>query len=377
MKYEYLQVFVFVFGWQLDYCVCFVVFFVLEYVKIILQEFVYYGEGDVWMYMMMVIDVLFVLFGYWMVLCVDQEIVFLVVLLYDIVKLSMMVVDFVIGVIGYFGYLCKGVIDVCIVLWDVGVLFVVCEVICWMIVVYQVLFFVMSGLCCGMFEFIVCELLWQVSLLLLCLFVEVDICGCICNDMQCVFDNIELWCELVWEDGCYGQLCVFVDVYIVFSYFCGVDVYFDYLLFCMLGLLVVVMVGLLVLGKNMWVVWYYLDLLVVLFDDVCDVLGLCYGCNEGVVVYYVVDVVKVLLCDWWLFVWNVMNLLLLMCKKMFDLLYVYGVDVMFVYFEWLCVELLCCNVWCDMLLMNWVFEVMLLCWDLLLLIEVYVVCYEV
>jgi predicted kinase len=324
---------------------------------------------------MMVVDALLEMPAYQAASRADQEVVFLAALLHDISKHSTTVVDSETGAIGQPGHSRKGAIDARIALWDAGVPFQVREAICRMVAVHQVPFFAISGSRRGSPEYLVRSLSWQVSIPLLAMLAEADMRGRICEDMQGVLDNIELFRELAREEGCYGQPRAFADAHTRVSYFRGADVHPDYPLYQEPGSKVVVMSGLPASGKNTWVEEHLSWWPVVSFDDAREELGLRHGKDEGRVAHHAVDHAKVLLREKAPFVWNATHLSESMRKKTIDLLFAYNAEVEIVYLEKPRVELLRRNTKRDTSLRNKTLEGMLYRWDLPLPTEAHTVTY--
>jgi predicted kinase len=376
MKYEQLQALVPAPGQSPDFQACLTAFPALEFAKTTRQDRRHHGEGDVWTHTVMVVEALLALPGYRAASRADQEIVFLAALLHDIAKHSTTVVDPVTGAIGQPGHSRKGAIDARIALWDAEVPFEVREAVCRMIGVHQVPFFAVSGSRRGSPEYLVRSLSWQVNIPLLAMLAEADMRGRICEDMQSVLDNIELFRELAREEGCYGKPRAFANAHTAVSYFRGANIHPDYAFHQEKGSKVIVMSGLPASGKNTWVERNHPDLPVISFDDAREELGLPHGKNEGAVAHLAIDRAKELLRQKKPFVWNATNLSTLMRKKTLDLLFAYQAEVTLVYLEKPRAELLRRNSRRDTSLSNRALEGMLVRWDLPLPTEAHAVIYE-
>jgi predicted kinase/HD superfamily phosphodiesterase len=340
------------------------------------QSAPHHREGTVWVHTKMCINELLALADYQALPRVDQELVFLGMLLHDIAKCSTTVVDPETGRIGHPGHSRKGAIDARIVLWDAGVPFEQREAICRLVQTHQYPMWALATSRSGKSpEYLVRWLSWQVNLRLLAMLAEADMRGRICDDAQTALDNIELFRELAKEEGCYGQARHFVDAHTRVSYFRGADVHPDYPLFQEPGSKVTVMSGLPASGKNSWVDVCRKGLPVVSFDDARIELGLKHGENEGMAAHYAIDKAKELLRAKAPFVWNATHLSQQMRDKSLDLLYAYGAEVELVYLEQPRQELLRRNTRRDTTLTNKALEGMLHRWDVPLPTEAHVIQY--
>lgn len=365
-------------GEEPDFEKCLLVFPQLELAKETPQEFRYHQEGDVWTHTKMVVRALVGMPSYWGLDRSAQEVVFLAALLHDVAKCSTTVVDEVTGVIGQPGHSKKGAIDARIALWDAGMPFEQREHVCRLIQVHQLPFFAFEGSRSGRSaEYLVRKLSLELDLHLLSMLAEADMRGRICDDVERVLDNIELFRELAKEEGCYGKPRAFADAHTRVSYFRGADVHPDYPLFQEVGSKVVVLCGLPASGKNTWVERNHPTLPVVSFDDSRAALGLRHGQNEGMAAHHAIDSAKALLRTKAPFVWNATHLSQQMRDKSLSLLYGYNAEVKLVYLESPRLELLRRNDRRDTSLTNKALLAMLVKWELPVPTEAHEVVYVV
>lgn len=321
-------------GQDADFQACLAAFPALELAKTTPQSARFHAEGDVWTHTQMVVRELLALPDYQRANRESQEALFLAALLHDIAKHSTTVIDPETGAISQPGHSRKGSIDARIALWDAGAPFDVRERICRLVAVHQTPFYVMGTSRSSLSpEFQVRKLSHEINLELLATLAEADMRGRICEDMQAVLDNIELFRELAREEGCYGQPRSFADAHTRVSYFRGADVHPDFPLYQEPGSLVTVMCGLQASGKNTWVAQHRKGQAVVSFDDAQAELGLRHGKNNGAVAHYAFEKARALLREKAPFVWNATHLHAQSRAKTLNLLFAYHAQVQIVYLE--------------------------------------------
>lgn len=321
-------------GQQPDFQHCLEAFPILEKAKATLQSAIYHQEGDVWTHTKMVCEELVGLDFYAQATDEQRQVMFLAALLHDVAKYRTTQVAEDTGHISQPGHSRKGAMEARQLLWAYRVPFGVRETICRIIGVHQVPFHAFNSKRAKQpAEFLVRKLSCELDISLLAAVAQADMMGRICPDKQSVLDDIELFCELAREEGCYGRPRAFADEHTRLSYFRGADVHPDYSLFQEPGSKVTLMSGLPASGKDTWVRNNHPNLAVVSFDDARAELGLKHGQNEGQAAHYAVDKAKSLLREKVPFVWNATHLSAQMLEKSLSLLFAYNAQVEIVYLE--------------------------------------------
>lgn len=294
----------------------------------------YHGEGDVWAHTQMVVRALIAQSEFMKATDDERFVLFMTALLHDIAKPETTVIDSVTGSIGQPRHAKKGEIRSRILLWQMGVPFILREQICRIIREHQVPFFALAELREGVTPtFLAHRLSWQLPIWMLCVQAKADIQGRICADSQQILDEIALFKQLCQEEGCLYQAKSFADDYTRVQYFRGANVLPDYTLYPRTGSKVILMAGLPASGKNTWVSRHYPTLPVASYDEARIELKLKHGENEGLVIQHVLAKVKGWLRDKQSFVWNATHLSRDMRQRALDLLYAYHADVEIVYIE--------------------------------------------
>lgn len=342
------------------------------------QDPTYHGEGDVWTHTQMVVKALLEQTDYINATSDQRFVLFMTALLHDIAKPETTVTDAISGKISQPGHSRRGSINSRILLWQMGVPFVLREQICRIISVHQLPFFALGDIREHKTpEFLIHKLSWELPIWMLCAIAKADMQGRISADKQRILDEVALFKQLADEEGCLHQPRYFADDYTRIQYFRGANVQPDYSLYQQTGSEVIMMAGLPASGKNHWVAQHYPQLPVASYDDARQELGLRYGKNEGAAAHLVLDKVR----DWLRakqpFVWNATHLSREVRQKALDLLYAYHAKVKIVYLEQPEKELYRRNTARDTSLRNKKIQSMFYKWEIPLPTEAHVVDYVI
>ena len=298
------------------------------------QDPTYHGEGNVWIHTQMVLRSLIAQDDFAKSSDDEKFVLFMTALLHDIAKPETTIIDELSGRISQPRHSQKGAISSRILLWRLGIDFELREKICRIIDVHQVPFYALSDDSHNKSpQWLIHRLSWELPVWMLCMQAKADILGRISADKARMVDEVELFKQLALEEGCLYQSRQFIDDYTRVHYFRGDNVLPDYALYPQKGSKVILLSGLPASGKNSWISKHYPQLPVASYDDARSELKLKHGQNEGLVIQFVLAIVKQYLRDNQPFIWNATHLSRDMRQKALDLLYAYHAEVEIVYFE--------------------------------------------
>ncbi len=299
------------------------------------QDKFYHAEGDVWTHTKMVLDELHNSPIYQNSSDDKKFIMFYAALLHDISKPDCTKFEDD-GRITSAGHSKRGAVDSRILLWKMQVPFHLREAICNVINTHQVPFFAFNdkpkpGQPLRTPQFLAHSLSWQMPLDCLIGVATADMLGRSFVDKQNSLNDIELFTEIINEEGCFNTPFIFPDDETRLEYFRSKGAISPcYPFYHETKSKVYVMCGIPASGKSTWVESKKLP--VVSFDDAREELGLKHS-NSGEAYQYVVGKAKEYLRSGVDFIWDGTHLSQQMRNKTLDLLFAYHAEITLVYVE--------------------------------------------
>lgn len=245
------------------------------------QDPIHHAEGDVWIHTQMVLDVLASMPAFRTLPLFDQQALWLGCLLHDVAKPQTTREEE--GRITAKGHSRAGELLARRILWELNLPFALREMVCGLIRYHQIPFYLIER---DDAQRVAAELSFSCRADLLAMVAEADIRGRICQDLNRVLDNIELFRTFCMEENCYTQARPFASDHTRVIYFASeghgrvpdVPVYDD-----TKGEMIV-MVGLPGSGKDSYIKAHYSDLPVVSLDDLRAEMHIDPTDNQGTVV---------------------------------------------------------------------------------------------
>lgn len=321
-------------GWQIPWAALQVYPWVQAW-KGCIQDPIHHAEGDVWIHTRMVLEEL-VADPAWRALArAERDIVFLSALLHDVAKPSTTRVDDN-GRVTARGHSRRGAIDARRILWELGYPFEVREAVCGLIRYHQVPYFLIDDesprtRLARISQVARCNLLQQLA--------YADIKGRVCQDLDKVLHNIELFGLYAQEQGCFRAPFQFPTDYGRYLFFRGKDWGLSDQVYDDTRCEVILMCGLPGSGKDRWIREHASDLPVVSMDAIRARRDIEPADNQGAVRHEALEQARVYLRRAQPFVWNATNLLAQRRRQLIDLFDEYRARTRIVYVEASCSRL--------------------------------------
>jgi len=293
------------------------------------QDPIHHAEGNVWIHTRMVLETL-VAMPEWRALTeADRAAVWLASMLHDVAK-PFTTKEESDGRITAKGHSRAGDMLARRILWELGVPFALREMVCGLIRHHQIPFYLIER---DDAQRLAAEISLVCRADLLALVAEADIRGRICQDMQRVVDNIELFRAFCTEEGCFDKRRVFPSDHTRVVYFRSDNRLPDVLVHDDTRNEMVMMCGLPGAGKDTYVRERFGDLPVVSLDELRNTMDVDPDDNQGAVVQAGKEKVREHLRRGERFVYNATNLNRQRRGPLISLAGDYGARVHIVYVE--------------------------------------------
>lgn len=292
------------------------------------QDPIHHAEGDVGIHTRMVLEALDDMRAWHELPEEDFRAVYIACLMHDIAKPATTREEG--GRITAKGHSRAGELMARRILWDLGAPFALREQVCSLIRYHQIPFYLIER---DDAQKVAAEVSLTARCDLLSLVAEADIRGRVCQDMNRIVDNIELFRESCREEGCFTGPRPFASDHTRFLYFRSEGRHPDVEAYDDTKSEMVVMSGLPGSGKDTYVQKHFGDLPVVSLDDLRSELDIDPTESQGAVVQAAKERAKEHLRKGTRFVWNATNLNRQRRGPIVQLAADYGARVKIVYIE--------------------------------------------
>jgi putative nucleotidyltransferase with HDIG domain len=244
------------------------------------QDPIHHAEGNVWIHTKMVLDTLVSLPAWRALVEKDRAAVWLACLLHDVAKPATTKEEEG-GRVTAKGHSRAGEMLARRLLWELDAPFALREMVCGLIRYHQIPFYLIER---DDAQRMAAELSFACPANLLALVAEADIRGRICNDLQRILDNIELFRAFCAEEGCLDRPRAFASDHTRVVYFRSQGRSPDVLAHDDTKCEMVMMCGLPGAGKDMYVRTHLAGLPIVSLDDLRAEMDVDPADNQGAIV---------------------------------------------------------------------------------------------
>ncbi|WP_394839507.1 AAA family ATPase [Pendulispora rubella] len=293
------------------------------------QDPIHHAEGNVWIHTRMVLETLAGMTSWRELPEEDRRAVYLACLLHDVAKPATTRTEDD-GRVTAKGHSRRGELMARKILWELGEPFGLRERVCGLIRYHQIPFYLIEREDAR-------RMAAEISLVarcdLLSLVAEADIRGRVCQDLQRILDNIDLYREYCRDEGCFNGPRTFASPHTRYTFFHSEGRHPDVEAWDDTKVNVVVMSGLPGSGKDTYVKTHFPNWPVVSLDGLREELDIDHSDNQGQVVQTARERAKEHLRRGERFVWNATNISRRFRAPLLSLLADYHARITIVYVE--------------------------------------------
>ncbi|WP_394850208.1 AAA family ATPase [Pendulispora brunnea] len=293
------------------------------------QDPIHHAEGNVWIHTRMVLETLAAMKAWRELPEEDRRAVYLACLLHDVAKPATTRTEDD-GRVTAKGHSRRGELMARKILWELGEPFALRERVCGLIRYHQIPFYLIERDDARRFA---AEISLVARCDLLALVAEADIRGRVCQDLQRILDNIDLYREYCRDEGCFDRPRTFASPHTRYTFFHSEGRHPDVEAWDDTKVQVVVMAGLPGSGKDTYVKRHFPDWPVVSLDGLREELDIDHSDNQGQVVQTARERAKEHLRRGERFVWNATNISRRFRAPLLSLLADYHARITIVYVE--------------------------------------------